>query len=112
LSKPAKLSSIEYSFIKTHPQAGYEILKGIKFPWPIAQMVLQHHERFDGLGYPQVSKATLSCWKRAYWPWPMWSKPCIRTARTARLGMEAHLPRSNAAAASNMIQRPPQRVSK
>jgi HD-GYP domain-containing protein (c-di-GMP phosphodiesterase class II) len=53
LSKPGKLSDLEYLLIKTHPQAGYDILKGIDFPWPIAQMVLQHHERMDGSGYPQ-----------------------------------------------------------
>ncbi len=53
LSKPGKLSDIEFALIKTHPQAGYDILKDIDFPWPIAQMVLQHHERMDGSGYPQ-----------------------------------------------------------
>jgi putative nucleotidyltransferase with HDIG domain/PAS domain S-box-containing protein len=53
LSKPGVISAIEYSLIKTHAQAGYEILKGIDFPWPIAQIVLQHHERMDGSGYPQ-----------------------------------------------------------
>ena len=53
LSKPGHLTDIEYSFIKIHAQAGYDILKGINFPWPIAQMVLQHHERLDGSGYPQ-----------------------------------------------------------
>ncbi|MCX7173605.1 MAG: HD domain-containing protein [Proteobacteria bacterium] len=56
LSKPAKLSQIEFELIKTHPQTGYEILKGIDFPWPIAQIVLQHHERLDGSGYPQGMK--------------------------------------------------------
>ncbi len=56
LSKPGKLSSIEYSLIKQHPQAGFDILKGVDFTWPIAQMVLQHHERFDGTGYPQGLK--------------------------------------------------------
>ena len=56
LSKPGHLSEIEYSLIKIHPQAGYDILKGINFPWPIAQMVLQHHERLDGSGYPQGLK--------------------------------------------------------
>jgi len=56
LSKPGKISDIEYSLIKTHPQAGFDILKGIDFPWPIAQMVLQHHERLDGSGYPQGLK--------------------------------------------------------
>lgn len=56
LSKPGKLSDIEYSLIKIHPQAGHEVLKGISFPWPIAQMVLQHHERIDGSGYPHGLK--------------------------------------------------------
>ena len=56
LSKPGKITDIEYSLIKIHPQAGYDILKGINFPWPIAQMVLQHHERLDGSGYPQGLK--------------------------------------------------------
>jgi PAS domain S-box-containing protein len=52
LSKPGLLTPIEFSLIKTHPQVGYEILKDIEFPWNIAQMVLQHHERLDGSGYP------------------------------------------------------------
>lgn len=56
LSKPTKLSEIEYDFIKTHSQAGYELLKGIDFPWPIADIVHQHHERFDGTGYPNGLK--------------------------------------------------------
>lgn len=56
LSKPGKITDIELSLIKVHPQAGYDILKDIDFPWPIAQMVLQHHERLDGSGYPQGLK--------------------------------------------------------
>jgi hypothetical protein len=56
LSKPARLNEIEYSFIKTHPQSGYDILKDIDFQWPVAEMVLQHHERMDGSGYPQGLK--------------------------------------------------------
>ncbi|HQT26759.1 MAG TPA: HD-GYP domain-containing protein [Burkholderiales bacterium] len=52
LSKPSRLGELEYSMIKIHPQAGYDILKGIDFPWPIAKIVLQHHERLDGSGYP------------------------------------------------------------
>ncbi len=56
LSKPGRLSEVEHSLIKVHPQAGYDILKGIDFPWPIAQMVVQHHERLDGSGYPQGLK--------------------------------------------------------
>jgi len=53
LSKPGKLSEIEWQFIKTHSQAGYEIIKEIEFPWPVADIVLQHHERIDGSGYPR-----------------------------------------------------------
>lgn len=53
LSKPDRLSEIEFALIKTHAEAGYEILKGIEFPWPIAQAVRQHHERLNGQGYPQ-----------------------------------------------------------
>jgi HD-GYP domain-containing protein (c-di-GMP phosphodiesterase class II) len=52
LSTPRKLTNIEFNIIKTHPSTGYDILKDIEFPWPIAQMVLQHHERLDGSGYP------------------------------------------------------------
>jgi putative nucleotidyltransferase with HDIG domain len=56
LSKPGEINEIEHSLIKTHPQAGYDILKGIHFPWPIADIVLQHHERLDGSGYPHGLK--------------------------------------------------------
>ncbi|MBN1255488.1 MAG: PAS domain S-box protein, partial [Deltaproteobacteria bacterium] len=53
LNKPGSLSETEFNIIKTHPQAGYNTLKQIEFPWPVAQIVLQHHERLDGSGYPQ-----------------------------------------------------------
>jgi len=56
LSKPGRLSEIEYALIKQHPQEGYDILKDVKFPWPIADIILQHHERLDGSGYPQGLK--------------------------------------------------------
>jgi PAS domain S-box-containing protein len=52
LSKPTKLREDEFNLIKIHPQAGYDILKEIDFPWPVALAVLQHHERLDGSGYP------------------------------------------------------------
>ncbi|HEX2950532.1 MAG TPA: HD domain-containing phosphohydrolase, partial [Armatimonadota bacterium] len=52
LSKSGKLSDVEFGVIRAHTEAGYEILQSIDFPWPIAQMVLQHHERMDGTGYP------------------------------------------------------------
>jgi putative nucleotidyltransferase with HDIG domain len=53
LTKPTRLSEIEFALIKEHSQAGYNILKDIEFPWPIADVVLQHHERLNGSGYPQ-----------------------------------------------------------
>lgn len=52
LSKPGKLTSSEIKLIRYHPEFGYEILKSIDFPWPVAKIVLQHHERIDGSGYP------------------------------------------------------------
>ena len=56
LVKPSKLTEIEFAMIKTHAFEGYEILKGIEFPWPIAKIVLQHHEYLNGSGYPQGLK--------------------------------------------------------
>ena len=53
LSKPGKLSETEFAIIKSHAQAGYEIIKEVRFPWPVAEVILQHHERMDGSGYPQ-----------------------------------------------------------
>lgn len=53
LSKPSKLSEIERQLIMIHPEAGYNILKDMEFPWPVAQIVLQHHERMNGSGYPK-----------------------------------------------------------
>ncbi len=52
LSKPGKLTKPEFDMLKDHTRIGYEILKNIEFPWPIANIVLQHHERMDGSGYP------------------------------------------------------------
>jgi PAS domain S-box-containing protein/putative nucleotidyltransferase with HDIG domain len=56
LSKPGKLSAIEFQLIQGHAQAGYDVLKNVKFPWPVAEVALQHHERMDGSGYPQGLK--------------------------------------------------------
>ncbi|OPY78146.1 MAG: Cyclic di-GMP phosphodiesterase response regulator RpfG [Syntrophorhabdus sp. PtaU1.Bin153] len=53
LSKPGKLNEYEFHIIKAHSQAGYDILKGIELPWPVATAIIQHHERLDGSGYPQ-----------------------------------------------------------
>ena len=55
LSKPKKLTDMEFSLIKTHAQSGYDILKDIDFPWPVARMILEHHERMDGSGYPNAA---------------------------------------------------------
>ena len=52
LNKPGRLSPLQMQLVRGHVQAGYDIIKGIDFPWPIAQIVLQHHERLDGSGYP------------------------------------------------------------
>lgn len=56
LCRPGKLNQYEYLLITQHPQTGYDTLKDIRFPWPIATIVLQHHERMDGSGYPQGLK--------------------------------------------------------
>lgn len=52
LCKPGKISPEEYSLIKNHVQAGYELLKNVSFPWEISRPVIEHHERLDGSGYP------------------------------------------------------------
>lgn len=52
LNRPGKLSSYEMGMIKTHSEVGFDIVKDINFPWPIKDMVRQHHERLDGSGYP------------------------------------------------------------
>jgi len=54
LSRPGKLGDAEFAIIKTHPQVGYDILSGFEFPWPIANIARQHHERMDGSGYPNA----------------------------------------------------------
>ena len=54
LTKPGRLTDVEFALIKSHPQSAYDILKGIEFPWPIAKVVFQHHERLDGSGYPSA----------------------------------------------------------
>ena len=56
LSKPGKLTDIEFAMIKTHSQAGYDILQPLNFPGQITQIILQHHERIDGSGYPRGRK--------------------------------------------------------
>jgi len=61
LNRPGKLSAHEFGLIKSHPEVGHEIIKDVKFDWPIADMVYQHHERIDGSGYPQGLKGNEIC---------------------------------------------------
>ncbi len=58
LAKPTRLTDAEMSLIRVHPQAGYEVLKDVEFPWPVAEVIRQHHERIDGSGYPRGLKGT------------------------------------------------------
>ncbi|MGD0168731.1 MAG: PAS domain S-box protein [Smithella sp.] len=56
LSKPTKLTELQFSLIKQHSRSGYEMLKNVESPWPLAEIVYQHHERLDGSGYPRNLK--------------------------------------------------------
>jgi putative nucleotidyltransferase with HDIG domain len=67
LGKAGRLNEFEYGLIKTHPQLGHDILKTIDFPWPVAEIVLQHHERMDGSGYPQGLLAEEIMLKQESW---------------------------------------------
>ncbi len=58
LTRPGRLSPAEFEMIKTHPEAGYHIVAQVPFPWPVAEMILQHHERLDGSGYPKALRAS------------------------------------------------------
>jgi len=53
LNKPSSLTKIEFNFIKVHPEVAYNILKDIEFPWPVAEIIYEHHERWNGSGYPR-----------------------------------------------------------
>lgn len=61
LTKPTALNSMEVAILRGHAQAGYDILKPLNFPWPIAKIILQHHERIDGSGYPHGLKSDEIC---------------------------------------------------
>ena len=58
LNKPGKLTEIEFSLIKSHPKIGSDIIETIEFPWPVGKIILQHHERLDGSGYPRGLKGS------------------------------------------------------
>jgi putative nucleotidyltransferase with HDIG domain len=61
LNRPGRLSAAEFEMIKSHPQVGYDIIRGVEFPWPVAEMILQHHERLDGSGYPHGLRGDEIC---------------------------------------------------
>ncbi len=56
LNRPGRLTATEYAIIKSHPDVGHDIMKDVNFPWPVSEMILQHHERLDGSGYPRGLK--------------------------------------------------------
>ena len=84
LAKPGRLSKIELDLIKEHVMLGYELIKDVRFPWPISDIVLQHHERLDGSGYPHGLKEDAIGWSRKLWPWRTWWRPWARIGRIAR----------------------------
>lgn len=61
VSKPSKLIEVEFNLIKNYPKVGYDILREVDFPWPIAEIVLQHQEKIDGSGYPRGLKGDEIC---------------------------------------------------
>ena len=61
LTKPSKLSDFELAMLRNHVQTGYDILKNMNFPWNLAQIILEHHERLDGSGYPNGLKGDSIC---------------------------------------------------
>ena len=61
ISKPSKLIEVEFNLIKNYPKVGHDILKKVDFPWPIAEIVLQHQEKIDGSGYPRGLKSDEIC---------------------------------------------------
>lgn len=61
ISKPSKLVEVEFNLIKNYPKVGYDILRKVDFPWPIAEIVLQHQEKIDGSGYPGGLKGDEIC---------------------------------------------------
>ncbi len=86
LNKPGQLTETEIDLIKTHPQIGYEILRGIEFPWPVAQIVLQHHEKINGSGYPSnLSGKDILLEARIPWAWPILLRLWPLTGLTGQL---------------------------
>ncbi|RLC34335.1 MAG: hypothetical protein DRH33_09440, partial [Candidatus Nealsonbacteria bacterium] len=61
ISKPDKLIEVEFNLVKNYPRVGYDILRKVDFPWPIAEIVFQHQEKIDGSGYPRGLKGNEIC---------------------------------------------------
>ena len=85
LTKPAKLTSVEFALIKEHSRSGYEILKNVESPWPLAQIVHQHHERMDGSGYPRSLKGDEIFLEARIWRLPMSCRPWFPIVFIVRL---------------------------
>lgn len=66
ISKPNKLIEVGFNLIKNYPKTGYDILKKLDFPWPIAKIVFQHQEKIDGSGYPRGLKGDEICIEAKY----------------------------------------------
>ena len=84
LTRPGRLSQNEFTLVKAHPQVAYDILSSIDFGRPIAEVILQHHERLDGSGYPNGISGDDCCSRRASSRSPTWSRRCPRTGPTGR----------------------------
>ena len=112
LAKPGRLSPVEFNLIKQHSQSGYDILSVIDFGRPVAEMVLQHHERLDGSGYPRGLGAATCCRRRSSSRWRTSSRRCRRTGRTApRWAGTRRSPRSVTAPGRGTTPTSPRRAS-
>ena len=99
LVKPGRLNATEYALVQGHAQASYDVLKIVPFPWPVATIALQHHERIDGSGYPNRLKGDEIILESRSWQWPTWSRRWPRIVPTGPgLASTRRWPRSNAAA--------------
>jgi putative nucleotidyltransferase with HDIG domain len=94
LNKPGKLRDMEWELIRIHAQGSYDILKNIEFPWPIAQIALQHHERLDGSGYPNGLAGDQILMEARILAVAEWLTPCHRTAYRPALGIDKARKRS------------------
>ena len=78
------MTELEFAIIKTHPQVAFNILKPLQMPGQITQIIMQHHERMNGSGYPYGVRARISCWRPRSWGWRTWWRPCVPTGPIAR----------------------------